>query len=178
MLKILKRYAPNAATAIDWQSDLELLLHSDELVHFTYIVMGVDRWDKHLWAKIGRSSNPIYRIGQYGYHRYFSDFHVVELISLAAVGWESEKDSILAEKYIHRCLAHFRNGASEWFTNFGTNVDPHQFANLVGFHWASLRFSGAYVQDGRISWGYGKGFPFSHDESLAVQRMNGMVQLD
>jgi hypothetical protein len=168
MLKILTKYAPDAATAVDWQDNLEKLLHADGLVHFTYIVIGLDRWEKHLWVKIGRSCNPIYRIGQYGYHSYFADFKIVKLVDLSAVGWESEMDGVLAEKYMHECLGRFRNGVSEWFTNFGTGIDPRQFANLVGFHWASLRFSGACIVDGEISWGYGEGFPINLGKPLAI----------
>ena len=132
MLRILSKYATNAAQAIDWQSKLDAFSDSIEFPYTTYALAALD-CDDNLWVKIGRSYDPAGRIGAYGYAAHFEEFGIKEIVGIGVVGWETLDESICSEKFIHAQLHGFRYDAREWFTNWDTDVSTNRFVNLIKF---------------------------------------------
>lgn len=161
MLRILSKYAPNAAQATDWQSKLEAFSDSNEFPYTIYALAALD-YDGNLWVKIGRSYDPVGRIGTYRYADHFKEFDIREIVGIGVIGWKTLDESIHSEKFIHAQLHGFRYDAREWFTNWDTGVSPDSFVNLIKFYWRALAFVGATAEiaDGLIKLvaGHG-GFP-------------------
>lgn len=154
VFKLLKQYTRSTRDAQHLWDKLRAFSFDNSSGYIwecTYVLIAEDCND-YVWAKIGRSNDPIQRFQSYNYAEHFRGFGVKHINTIDVVGWHTPEESYVAEKYLHSRLIAFRHDAREWFTNYGTDVSSDIFAYLLEFYWASFRHAGATadVHDGKV----------------------------
>ncbi len=138
-------YAENWRDMQRWEKLLHACDEDDSLPFHTYCDEG-ESADGHVWCKTDRSKTVYNRLVSYNYPAHFKEMGIDYLTDVKVISWKSEREHIIAERYMHTALKKYRvRPKREWFSSQITGDSGAAFREFFRFHWVAASFLYGYV---------------------------------